>query len=670
MKILSIDFETFSTADVADVGAPRYAADPSTDAWCLAYALPGEEPAIWWRGDPFPALIRDHLATGGSLVAWNASFESAMWPVLVRRYGWPAVPLDRFLCSAALAARAGLPRKLEDAAKVLGLAQQKDLDGHALMLRLCRPVDYDGVRPIWATPSPDEIARLRAYCAQDVRTEQAVLRALPPVGHPLERRLFHLDQQINQRGVRIDRALVQGSLTIAAQATHAINETLRATTQGAVTKATQVQRIKSWVEARGVTPPDLAKATLRDLLASDTLDPTVRSVLLLRQQGGKSSVAKLKQMLACAGPDDRVRGLLRYYGATTGRWAGQLVQPQNFPRPLASLWSRGGEFDVEAYEADVRLLRTGDWQAADCLTPPGVTLMDLLASMLRGCFVAAEGHEFVAADFAAIEARVLAWLAGAAKLLESYRTGGSAYLDMSEVIFGRRVSKKADPFEYQVSKNTVLGCGYQMGADRFREQMQEQTGVWLDVDLCQRAVSSYRGLYHEVPLLWRGMNSTVQAVVGGQVGSWTDVPSTLGKIAFRIDPSGWLTMRLPSGRSLWYPAPRLSQRKAPWGDMVPCVTTACVHPETKQWTRQALYGGLLTENAVQAIARDLMGEAMFRVEAAGYPVVLSVHDELVTEPVQGHGSVDEFCALMATPPAWAADCPIAAEGWRGTRYRK
>lgn len=671
MTKLSIDFETRSVLDVTEVGVFRYVEHPSTGIWCMAWAFDDEPAAIWWPGDPMPKRMAHHVAKGGLLFAWNAQFESTVWSSLLTGpecEGWPKVDPEQWVCSAALAARAGLPRKLEAAAKALHIAEQKDTEGHQLMLKMTKPrkprKDEDPAGLYWHD-DPADIERLGVYCGRDVDAERGVLARLPAVGHPMERKLWLLDQTINARGVQIDKNLVEQALIVSTDAVQDINTRLQIATDGAVPKVTNIAKIKDFLGHTGA----LDKPILRDLLAGE-LPLKTREILTLRQEGGKSSVAKLRTMLAAMCADHRIRGLLLYYGAFTGRWAGRLVQPQNFPRGSFTWKDAEPEKGLLWIEETMDLIRSGDWMYVESMLPETLALMDLMATMLRGCFVPNRGHDFVVADFAAIEARVLAWLAGAEKLLHCYQSGGSAYLDMSEVIYGRRVSKTKDPIEYQVSKNTVLGCGYQMGPDTYREQLWEQTGLRLDPELCKTAVKAYRGLYWEVPSFWKAANRTVQVVVSGGVSSWVEIPGAAGGLAFAMDDSGWLKMRLPSGRCLWYPEPRMSKRKAPWGDVVPCVTTAGVNPVTKQWGRQALYGGLLTENAVQAIARDLMAEAMFRVEAAGYPVVLTVHDEIVTEPPEGHGSVEEFCNLMAATPDWAAGCPVAAEGWRGKRYRK
>jgi len=661
---LTVDFETRGVVNLPKVGAHRYAEDPHTGIWCLAYAVDDGPVDLWTPDQPMPEIFRDLPATT-FLRAWNAQFEATIWRVLLtERLGWPAIRPEQWVCAAALGARAGLPRKLEDAARVLQVLHQKDLEGHRLMLKLCQPKAWtpEG-EPLWHT-EPALLERMYAYCRQDVETERAVFRALPAVGHPLERRAWLLDQEINRRGLCLDRALVTGALAVARPAVAALNAAISEATEGRVTKVTQVQRLVKWCGERDFPVTTLDKAALRDHLAPDTiLPPEVRTALAIRSQGAKSSIAKLETMERVVGEDGRVRDLLLYYGAGTGRWAGRLVQPQNFPRGT-----------VKVTEEDYALLQHGDLALLEALLPSDKPVMELLASMLRGCFVAQPGHEFTTADFAAIEARVLAWLAGAKRLLALFHQGLSPYPPMGEPIFGHPTPKDGNPFEYQVSKNTVLGCGYQMGWQRFQEQAWEQTGLRLEDDLCHRAVAAYRETHWQIPDLWKELNRVCQAAVSSGSTHW--LPAADGKLAFACD-GAWLRMRLPSGRSLWYPFPKMSQRRAPWKDprtgqlaLVPCVTVAGVDPVTKRWTRSALYGGLLTENAVQAIARDLMVESMFRVEAAGYHVLLTVHDEIVTEAPAGHGSVDEFCHLMATPPTWAADCPIAAEGWRGRRYRK
>lgn len=662
----SIDFETRSVLDVSDVGVFVYAEHPTTRVLCASYRF-GDGPVRRWKmGGLCPRDILAHALAGRLFTAWNAQFEATIWEEILVPLGWVPLHPEQWVCSAAIAARADLPRSLEHAARVLGIADQKDKAGHDLMMKLCRPRAWENGEPLFYEPDDpdcaDLFARLYDYCDKDVLAESGILAVLPAVGHPLERRIWLLDQEINRRGVRVDVPLIHAALEITRVATNEINAALAEMTGGAVTKVTQTARIKKHLATHELDVASLNKANLRELLANDALSEHVLQILQLRKDGAKASVAKLTKMLECMCADERIRGLLLYYGAGTGRWAGRLVQPQNFPRPLHRMT-----------EDLYRLILEGQADVLDLLAP----LMEIMASMLRGCFIPAEGHDLAAADFAAIEARVLAWLAGAEILLEQFSRGESPYPPMGFPIFGHdcpKEEKGGDPFKYQVCKNTVLGCGYQMGWERFQEQAWEQTGLRLTDELCQRAVSAYRDMHFQIPAYWKTINSVCRAVVKSGAETWTPVAD--GKVAFAME-SGYLKMRLPSGRSLWYPSPKMSLRTAPWMDRetgkpakVTCVTVAGVNPVTKRWSRQALYGGHLTENAVQAIARDLMAEAMLRVEDAGYPVILTVHDEIVTEPPEGHGSVEDFCNLMSAVPEWATGCPVAAEGWRGKRYRK
>lgn len=645
-----LDFETRSHIDLVKVGAFRYAEHLSTEIMCLAYALDDGPVQLWRPGDGSACLEPLYRAVldGAYLLAWNAQFESVIWSLLPAP---PPVDEQRWVCVAALAARANLPRNLGTAAEVLRVSHQKNPEGRRLMLRLCKP-SSQGRFP---EPTTAERAKLEDYCMRDVETERATFRALPRVGHPLERALYLLDRKINARGIGVDLPLTRGALHITEAATENINARVQTVTDGAIQTVNQVAAITQWAQDRGAPVLVLDKATVRDALPDMPPGPA-RDLLLLRQEGGRSSTAKLRTILRTVGRDGRVRGSLLYYGAGTGRWAGRGIQPQNFYRP---------SFPVS--EDLVGVVTKGDIDLLAAVLPEGRSVLECIASMLRSCLVAGEGKEFTVADFSAIEARVLAWLAGARGLLSAFQNGRSPYLDMGRVIFGRAISKTEDSKEYHVAKNTVLGCGYQMGWETYRDQAQKQTGTLLPDELCQRAVAAYRRTYPEVPAFWKRMNRACQEVVLRRVPEWVAVSRHL---AFRMDPSGWLTMRLPSGRCLWYPAPRMSKRMAPWGEEVEGVTCAGVLPQSARWGRYALYGGLLTENAVQAVARDLMGEAMLRVEAAGYPVVLTVHDEIVTEHDPARDAVADFEALVAQVPPWAEGCPVAAEGWRGTRYRK
>lgn len=674
---LEIDFETRSDLDLKKVGIFKYAESRHTDVWCMSYAFDDEPVQRWLPGQDLPHRVGEHIMAGGRMRAWNAQFEDNIWAMLCRRDPelWPIVRHDQWVCSAALAARCGLPRRLEDCAKVLGLPVQKDMAGNRLAIQMSKPrkILEDGTIVWW--DEEEKLERLYAYCDSDVVTQREVFKALPPVGDPTERKIWLLDQAINRRGVLIDRPVVESAIVLAHRATKKLDAQMVEVTDGAVEKISQAARLTAWAAAKGVTITvenddgedatvpvnSLAKAILRDLLKT-ALPAEVRTALLLRQEGAKTSVAKLGKMLQMVCADDKLRGMLLYHGAGTGRWSGRGVQLHNFPKGTIKITERLVDLVVGRKEALLDVL---------CSVP------ELIASMLRGCLIASPGHDLIVVDYAAVEARGVGWLAGCTKMCDQFRSGAKMYEEMASVIYRRPAAEiTKESTERFVAKTVVLGAGYQIGWEKFQAQVQTMTGMDLDDELCQKAIKGYRDLYFEVPQLWRGMNSTCLHVVANRIERWVPVEQSGGKIAFCVQ-GGWLRMRLPSGRSLWYARPRVSQRKAPWIDertglpaMVPSVTVEGVDSTTKQWRRYALYGGLLTENAVQAICRDLMATAMLALEQAGYPLILTVHDEIVAEPVEGFGSVEEFIGIMTAVPDWAAGFPIAAEGWRGTRYRK
>lgn len=713
--ILSLDFESRSTVDLRKTGVYPYAAHPTTDVWCLAYAFDDEEPELLsfagshpeWETHFYRASNErffDHVADKGECRAWNAQFERVMWRdnLLPRYGGFPHIPDDLWVDTAAEAAALALPRSLEQAARVLGLDVEKDMAGRRLMLQMAKPrkprKDEDPGALLW-WDDEERRQKLYEYCRQDVRVERAVKERLRPLS-PSEREVYLLDQRINDRGIRIDLPLVAAAQEVVAMATADGNEELEQITRGAVTKVTKVADLKTWLADHGLPLESLSKDIVRDLLAKpEDLAPDVERVLQIRANVGKSSVAKLTTMQVASGEDGRARGLFLYHGASTGRWSGKLIQPQNFPRPLI----KPDVYIPWVLERDYDLLEFDH--------PTAV----IVSSMLRSMMIASPGHRLIAGDFGQIEARVLAWIAGQEDLLELFAAGGKVYEEMAAYIYSVPVEEIEDPSERrQVGKNTVLGCGFQMGADRFAEQAQEQTGlvldrgekrvrctlcdveyvapggerlsartcckkrrvetlhvVWTRPDAAARAVGGYRTLYSKIPQFWQDINEAALSAVRD--------PGTVYSVGRNdsikyIVRGQFLWCRLPSGRFLAYAMPDIRQKTLPEPYehvKKASVTYMGVDSKTRRWRRQYTYGGHLTENVVQAMARDLMASAMIRLEKAGYGVpVLTAHDEIVDDVPVGFGSLEEFLELMRTRPRWAAGLPVKAGGWEGMRYRK
>lgn len=660
MDDLSIDFESRSTVNLRTTGVYRYASDPSTSIICMAWAIGENDPVLWWAGNPFPAEIVLHILAGGPLRAWNAMFERVMWSKCLANRMIPklSVPrLDQWVCTAAEAAALALPRSLGQSAKVLGLTEQKDDGGHRLMLQMCKPrsVDEDGTIHWWDEEDPKKRDSLGAYCQQDVRVERAIkskLRRLSPV----ERAFFLLDQTINDRGIRIDMPLVEKMSKLAKKGHAEANQRIRKLTQNEVRSITQVSKLTEWLQGEGVDLDNLRKETVRDLLADDTvISPTARSVLALRRDSAKTSTAKLRAMERCVSPDGRARGMLLYAGATpTSRWSGKLAQPHNYPRP---------EMEQEAIEkALLPLIFAGDY---DGLRKTQWGVLPSISSTLRSCFVATPGHRFLVGDFAQIEARVLAWLAGQDDLVMSFAKGEPIYEPMGAYIFDLPVDQcgKGTLARY-IGKRAILGCGFGMGVDKFRATAWKEGGVVLTEAQGERAVYGYRDRYYRIPDLWWSVNHAAMHAVREPSRTFTASSLTY------VMRDNYLWCMLPSGRPLAYPLPAIQPRKTPWGEMRDSVTACGIDNYTHKWRRRAMYGGLLVENAVQALARDLLACAMWRLEKAGYPVVLTVHDEIVTEVPEGHGTLEDFQRIMEIHPPWAATLPISSETYEAERYKK
>lgn len=637
MKICSVDFESRSAVDLRKTGVYVYAEDPSTDVWCMAFSWDGEDVRIWKPGDPIDTELENWIVEGGKLQAFNAAFERIIWnKIMAPRYNWPRTRSGQWYCTMAQASTAGLPRALGQAAAVLGVEEQKDKVGQALMMRMARPrrTNPDGTHVWWNTA--DKIAALVDYCRQDVRTEMDVSTHIPYLSDS-ERQLYLLDQRINDRGVLLDRDLLDRVRVLADESKAEIDAEINRLTRGEVRSATNGMHLVAWLRKYGVHTSSVDKQAVAEILAVPDLHPVIRRVLELRQAGAKSSTAKLNAMEYAASADGRMRGLLVYHGAATGRWSGKLVQPQNFPRPVR----KQAELDViiDKLKADESVADHGYGT-------------EIAADLLRSMIIAAPDHRLMFADYSAIEARVLAWVAGQKDLVETFAKGGDVYRKMAAAIYETTPEQVTDN-QRQIGKMATLGCGYGMGGKRFAEQCAAM-GIAVDVEEAQRIVAIYRQENDRIAAYWR------------------DIEDEFLQLTRDALDQGETIVRLPlrSGRSLTYRNPKIVQRKTPWGTEQDTVQIDTLNSVTRQWISQKVWGGLLVENVVQATARDLMAGAMMRLEQSRYPVIMSVHDEIICEVPDGFGSLDEMITIMTNPPAWASGCPIAAEGKEGPRYRK
>lgn len=686
--VATIDFETRSACVLKRTGSWRYSLDSSTQVLCLAYRLPYWDPgqtALWHPDFPHLGIedstdyderleLWDWINDGEAVEAHNAWFERGIWKnIMLPFWGWPMIQSHQWRCSAAKAAAHALPRKLEQVIAALDLPVLKDAEGHKLMMKLSKPrkarkkereaVGFDPRVPLW-WESVEMFERLWQYCRQDVLAEDGVSHRLDDLSED-ETTMYLLDQTINERGFQLDPKAVQAAQKLIAKESVYLNRELRTITDGTVERATQREQIKGWCETQGVKLYDTQAATLDELLenaAKDeeqqeelppwvTIAPThVRRVIEIVRMLGRSSTAKYDTMSAWACPDWRVRGSLLYHGATTGRWSGAGVQPHNFPKGKLKDW------DMEAaWEVLIRAKRT------EIMKRWG-SVMEPLAQALRGAIVPTPGKRIFVADYASIEARVLLWLARDKENIGIFERNEDIYLSMASEIYARLVTK-ADKEERQLGKAAVLGCGYQMGPSKFVDTAA-MYGVTITEEFSQRVVDAYREKFWRVKAFWGDIErAAIRAVTTGH-------RTICGLVAWELE-GDFLFCRLPSGRRLAYPFPELREKTTPWGATMWGLTFMGINAYSHKWQRQTTYGGMLVENVTQAVSRDLMAEAMLRAERSGiYEPILSVHDELIAEAALDQGDVHEFEQLMAQRPPWATGCPVAAEGWVGTRYRK
>jgi DNA polymerase len=652
-KRVFVDFESRSQCDIWTAGAYRYAEHPTTEILCLAWAVDGGPVRGAIHGSELRQSIKELNALvqeGAEFHAHNAFFERCMWKhKLTPKYGALPIPIRQWRCTAAKVAAHALPRALANAAAALGCTHKKDLDGAKVMKALASSTGViDDAR----------LRRLLEYCEQDVRTERDIDQKLPDLC-PSEQEVWFMDQYLNDTGVCVDVQAVRNAVTLVEQATKEGNNELFTLTGGLINAGTKREAIKKYLEAKGLKLPNLQKATVKEAITKVGGDNL--RILQLRQQLSLTSNAKYSAFLAAASPDGRIRDLLVYHGASTGRWSGKLVQIQNLVKAA-----------IKPHEIDaaIGVLKTNPEAFGSIYDT-----LPTLSSCIRGMLIPTPGHTMFITDFAAIEARVVMWLAGEEKGLVLFRNQDAdpklpdIYVHMARGIYGRPTLTKKDTKERTLGKQTVLGSGFGMGPAKFQETcdkyevdlgprtetITKPDGTTVKVSpLATKSVYAYRNTFPNVPKFWYAMEDAARKAVitpGSR--------HTVGKIVWYMD-GDFLRMQLPVGRTIVYHHPRV--------DAEGKLTFMAVNSLTNKYVREATWGGKLVENAVQATARDLMVAGMFGLLRAGYRILFTVHDELVVESKTG--SCEEVKEIVCRVPTWAKGCPINAECESAERYKK
>ena len=651
MQILYLDTETFSPVPITH-GTHRYAEE--AEVLLVAVAV-DDQPTDVWDTQFRPTWKRDLQAlidAAERIVIHNSHFDRT-----VLRHCGVNIPVEKIRDTMVQALAHSLPGSLGTLCDVLGVPtdKAKDKAGKKLIQLFTKPRPKNmKLRRADSASHPTEWAEFIEYARLDVDAMRDVHGRLPTWNNSLsERQLWRIDQRVNDRGIAIDLELARGAVRAFRRTSGTLATRAASLTGGHVTRLTQGARFLQYLrDYHNVTPKDLTKGTVAELLGGDSLTPIVRELLEIRQQASATSPAKYKVLLDATSSDGRLRGTLQFCGASrTGRDAGRIFQPQNLPRPT---------MDADEIETGIAAMKL------DCEDLLFDNVTDLCSSAVRGCLVAPEGRKLVIADLSNIEGRVLAWLAGEDWKVKAFAdfdrgVGHDLYVvayakgfnvEPEEVVENK---KTGDGSMRQYGKTMELACGYQGGVGAFRVMGGPAVAAMSDDDI-QPLVNAWRKSHPNVVKLWHGVERAAKEAIRNP-----DERTFYGELEFDMK-DGWLRVKLPSDRYLSYPKAEIDDGR---------ITFDGTNQYTRKWERVETYGGKLVENIVQAVARDVFMTGMVGAEKHGYEVCIRVHDELITEvPDTDDYTVAELSSIMATNPSWAVGLPLAATGFETHRYKK
>lgn len=643
-RTLAIDIETYSDVDLISCGVYKYSSSPHFEILLIAYSVDDEETVcidVANGEEPpkeFMEMLLDDTVTK---TAFNANFER----ICFSNYYQHSFRPEAWRCTAVQAAMLALPLSLEGVGAVLGLDKQKMTEGKELIKYFCSPCkatkSNGGRTRNLPKDAPEKWRQFKTYCIRDVDVEKQIRQRLAKFPIPKrEQEIYCLDQRINDRGIMVDRNLVNHA--VACDLLYKETATARAYELTGLENPNSVSQLKFWLKEKGLEVDSLAKDTVKDL--SMKAEGDVQEVLKLRLATSKTSVKKYEAIDRSVCAENRVHGLLQFYGANrTGRWAGRLVQIHNLPQNHLP--------DLELARA---LVSEGRYEEVELFyesTP------NVLSELIRTAFVAKPGCRFIISDYSAIEARVLAWLAGEEWRLQVFETHGKIYEASASAMFHVPIEEitKTSPLR-QKGKISELALGYggavgaltSMGALKMGLTEEELPGL----------VSTWRSANPHITAFWWAVDEAAVTAVRDKK------PSKVGRVSFEYK-SGILFVTLPSGRKLSYVKPRMMLNKFGREGL-----TYEGIGESKKWMRLETYGPKLVENIVQAASRDILAEAMLRLEKEGFDIVCHVHDEVVLEVPDGKSSVEEVNEIMAVNPVWTEGLPLKAAGFESPFYKK
>ena len=691
-RILHLDFETRSDIDLRKSGLAVYCRGKHTDILCAAFAFDDEPVRLWLPSQDLPTDLVQHIESGGAVWAHNAAFEKSMCNNAgVRRHGWPVLYDDQLVCTMAMAYAMALPATLDGCSSALGIDQRKDLEGARIMMQLCQPRSLGPNGPVW-WDDQEKLERLYKYCIQDVEVERAAGKRMLALSS-YERQVWRLDQKINERGVKIDVKAAFAASQLVEEEKVSLDQEMRAVSGGEIASCQAVAQIKAYLAGSGMgNIESIDKASTQELLAKE-IPADCRRILELRAQSSKASTAKIDPMISGVNADHRLRGSFQYSGANTRRWAGRRVQLHNLKRP---------SLKHQTIEKIVDSLREKK-MTRDDLSIFGDPL-SVVGDLIRALIVAEDGKEFLVSDFSAIEARVVAWLAGQESVLEVFRSGTDIYIHAASSIFGKPAAFITKD-ERAVGKVAILALGFGGGVGAFQAMAKgygvkmapafEALSARATEDQIARCYDSHfknKTKYESkgepisqeeyvasdlTKIFWREDNEHIvsywaeleQAAISAVTNPNIVFPTRSNKICYKMSGS-FLFCRLPGGGVIVYPYPEIRKSKTPWGSTKDSLTYMAEDSTSKKWTRFTTFGGSLCENVTQAVARDLLADAMLRCESKGLEIVMHVHDEIVCEVPKGQHKIEDLTSVMNETPTWAKGLPISSSGFICNRYRK
>lgn len=648
MKKLSCDIETFSDVDLIRCGVYKYADSPNFEMLLFAYAVDDGDVHIIdiAGGEELPEEIIQVIKSDTVVkTAYNAQFERVCLSRYLKLPEGEYLNPQSWYCTAVQAAELALPLSLADVGSVLGLERQKMTEGKELIKYFCvpcKPTKSNGNRTR-NRPCHDinKWETFKKYCMRDVDVERQIADKLKmyPISDE-EHRLYVLDQIINDRGVLVDCELAKQAVKLnSIQSAVAVEQAYMIT---GLENPNSVTQLKQWLKENGVEIESMSKKTVKSL--ADETDGDVSKMLKLRLLMAKTSVKKYEAVIRSVCSDNRVHGMMRFCGANrTGRWSGNILQPQNLP---------------QNHLPDLTLARDivkdGDFEMLDMMFG---NVPNVLSELIRTVLIPKPNHRFIVADFSAIEARVLAWIAGEQWRIDTFKNGGDIYCASASKMFKVPVEKNGVNGELrQKGKISELACGYGGSVGALKNMGAVEMGV--QENELQGLINDWRNANPHIVRFWYEVGNAAMKAIKEK----TTVP--LGKLVFAYE-RGILFIRLPSGRRLSYIKPRIGTNRF-GGDSI----TYMGINSAKKWDRLETFGGKLTENIVQGTARDLLANALINAANAGYDTVFHVHDEIICEVPNGYGSVDELCRLMCIKPEWADGLPLNADGFEYEYYKK